>query len=78
MTNLLLRIFVPNFHSPDAPGVRSAVGTLSGAVGIAVNLLLFGAKLLRTIIGIFASAAGEMLSWCSTPAPRHEYSCACR
>ena len=53
MTKLLLRLFVPNYQDPDLPAVRSAIGKLSGALGIACNLLLFAGKL---AIGILAGS----------------------
>lgn len=46
MTNLLLRLFVKSNPSADDSRTRSAIGKLSGAVGIACNLLLFAGKLL--------------------------------
>lgn len=45
MTNTLLRLFVKHADQPKDPKVRSAVGKLSGAVGIACNLLLAAGKL---------------------------------
>ncbi len=46
MTNLLLKLFVPGYADGEYSPVRSAVGKLSGAVGIVCNVLLFGFKLL--------------------------------
>lgn len=46
MTSLLLRIFVPDHRNTGDPRVRSAIGTLSGRVGICCNVLLFVFKLL--------------------------------
>ena len=46
MTDLLLRLFVRNYRQPQDPAVRSAIGALSGAVGIGCNVLLFLLKLL--------------------------------
>ncbi len=46
MTNLLLRLFIKNYKNTSDPKVRSAVGILSGIVGIVCNLLLFAGKLL--------------------------------
>ena len=46
MTSLLLRIFVPDHRNTDEPRVRSAIGALSGRVGICCNMLLFAFKLL--------------------------------
>ena len=48
MTNFLVRLFVKDRGEPHAAHVRSAVGTLSGAVGIGCNLLLF---LLKLVVG---------------------------
>lgn len=53
MTKLLLRLFVKNGQNTKDPTVRTAVGKLSGAVGIVSNLLLFAIKL---IVGIFSSS----------------------
>ena len=46
MTNLLLKLFVRNHEHTDDPKVRTAIGTLSGWVGIACNLLLCLGKFL--------------------------------
>ena len=46
MTSLLLRLFVPNHTNTEDPHVRSAIGALSGRVGIGCNVLLFAFKLL--------------------------------
>ena len=53
MTKLLLRLFIKNPEDYTDPTVRSAVGRLSGFVGIVCNLLLFAAKL---FIGLLAGA----------------------
>ena len=61
MTNLLLRIFVRDHHNTGDTGVRSAIGTLSGAVGICCNLLLFALKLLAgTLTGSLAITADAL------------------
>ena len=61
MTKLLLRLFVKNGENPDDPKVRAAVGTLSGVVGIACSLLLFGFKLLvGTLTGSVSITADAM------------------
>ena len=52
MTNLLLRLFVKDADDTD-PRYRAGVGKLSGAVGIACNLLLFALKL---IVGTLAAS----------------------
>ena len=51
MTNLLLRIFIK--HPAHSPKGRSAIGSLSGTVGIFCNILLFAMKL---TIGILSGA----------------------
>ena len=51
MTNLLLRVFLK--HPADSAKGRSAIGSLSGTVGIFCNILLFAMKL---IIGILSGA----------------------
>ncbi len=53
MTNLLLRLFVPNIENGEDSRVRSAVGALSGGVGICANVLLFVGKIL---VGIFSGS----------------------
>ena len=45
MTNLLLRLFVPDYENREDTAIRAAVGSLSGTVGILCNLLLFAVKL---------------------------------
>lgn len=61
MTTFLLRRFVSGWESPAAPGVRAAVGRLSGIVGILCNLLLFAAKLLiGTLSGALSICADAM------------------
>ena len=52
MTNLLLRLFVKDADDTDSR-YRAGVGKLSGAVGIACNLLLFALKL---IVGTLAAS----------------------
>lgn len=61
MTKLLLRLFVKEYNQSKKPKVRSAVGKLSGVVGIICNLLLFGLKLLvGTISGSVSITADAM------------------
>lgn len=50
MTRLLLKCFVPEPLDKEDPAVRHRVGTLSGAVGICANGLLFAAKLLAGLL----------------------------
>ena len=61
MTNLLLRLFVRGYEDPKQPRARSAVGKLSGLVGILCNALLFAMKLaVGTISGSIAITADAM------------------
>ena len=58
MIGLLARWLIPNREDVRAPEVRSAYGTLCGAVGIAFNALLFLGKLLAgSISGSIAVTA---------------------
>ena len=50
MTKLLLNLFVPDHREKEDARVRSAIGALSGGVGIGANLLLFAAKLLAGLL----------------------------
>ncbi|MBE5884147.1 MAG: cation transporter [Lachnospiraceae bacterium] len=50
MVSLLSRIFIKNREDTDTPAVRQAYGILCGAVGIALNLLLFAGKFLAGYI----------------------------
>ena len=61
MTSLLLCIFVPGYRENQSPAVRSAIGSLSGAVGICCNLLLFVFKLvIGTLSGSVSITADAM------------------
>lgn len=44
MITLLTRIFIKDYQNTSSPAVRQAYGVLCGAVGIALNLLLFAGK----------------------------------
>ena len=44
MIRLLAKLFIRNRDDTGDPAVRRAYGVLCGAVGIALNALLFGAK----------------------------------
>jgi len=58
MTQLLTRLFVKNHTDVKNPAVRAAYGTLSGIVGIIVNLILFTAKFaVGTLSGSIAITA---------------------
>ena len=61
MTKLLLSLFVRSHENTADTAVRSAIGSLSGAVGICCNALLFGLKLLAGILtGSLAITADAM------------------
>ncbi len=64
MTKLLLRLFVKDSADPKNGRVRSAVGRLSGLVGILCNLLLFAGKmcigLLSGSVSITADAMNNL------------------
>ena len=62
MTSLLLKIFVPNHRQPQLPAVRSAIGSLSGAVGICCNLLMFAFKLLVGTLSGSVSITADALN----------------
>ena len=53
MTKLLLRLFVKNSDDVSNSKTRSAIGKLSGVVGIISNLLLFAGKL---IVGLLSGS----------------------
>lgn len=50
MTNFLIKLFIKDYENVKESGVRSAYGKLSGAVGIAVNLILCALKFFTGII----------------------------
>ena len=61
MTRLLLKWFVPGWNEKMNGDSRAAVGSLSGAVGIVCNLLLFFGKLLvGTLAGSVSITADAM------------------
>ena len=62
MTELLLRLFVPDHTNTDSPKVRSAVGSLAGFVGIGCNLLLCALKLLAGILSGSVSITADALN----------------
>ena len=62
MTKLLLRLFVKNYDDPAEPAVRSAIGRLSGIVGIVCNLLLFGLKLAVGILSGSVSITADAMN----------------
>ena len=61
MTNFLLRLFVRDHTNTKDPAVRSRIGSLSGFVGIACNLLLFAGKIIvGTLTGSMSITADAM------------------
>lgn len=50
MLDSLLRRFIPRYQDTHDPAVRERYGLLSGGVGLALNLLLFAAKLCAGIL----------------------------
>ena len=50
MLEFLLRRFIPRYQDTHDPAVRERYGLLSGGVGLALNLLLFAAKLCAGIL----------------------------
>ena len=62
MTKLLLRLFVKDYRKKEKPAVRSAVGRLSGVVGILCNCLLFGVKLFVGVVTGSVSVTADALN----------------
>ena len=50
MTKLLTRLFVKNSDNTSDPAVRKSYGTLSSVVGIIINLILAGIKILAGVL----------------------------
>ena len=62
MTKLLLKLFVRDHEHTDDPKVRTAIGTLSGWVGIACNLLLCLGKFLAGSVTGSVSITADALN----------------
>ncbi len=62
MTKLFLRLFIKNSHNAKDPKVRSAIGKLSGTVGILCNLLLAAAKLFVGIVSGAVSITADAMN----------------
>ena len=62
MISFLLRKFIPDQRSLEDPQVRSAIGALSGRVGIGCNLLLFAFKLLVGTLSGSVSITADALN----------------
>lgn len=62
MTQLLLRLFVPDYQNPSMPGVRSAIGKFAGLVGIVCNVLLFIGKLFAGLLAGSVSIIADAMN----------------
>ncbi len=62
MTKFLLRLFVKHYEDTEDSRVRSAIGSLSGTVGIGCNGLLFLGKLLAGILTGSVSITADALN----------------
>ncbi len=62
MTDLLLRLFVKDHTDTGSSRVRSAIGALSGYVGICCNLLLFLLKLIAGTLAGSVSVTADALN----------------
>ena len=60
--NFLLKKLMPDLENAQSEATRSAVGTLSGTVGIGVNLMLFLGKLLAGILSGSVSVTADALN----------------
>ena len=50
MKKLLVKLFIKNYKNTKDPIVRANYGSLAGFVGIFVNIILFGIKVLAGVI----------------------------
>lgn len=62
MTELLIRIFVPNRDKTEDPSVRGRYGAMAGIVGIICNLLLFSGKLLIGVMSRSVSITADAVN----------------
>ena len=62
MTNLLLKLFIPNTQNHADPKVRAQVGRLSGVIGILANILLFAGKLLAGLVSGSVSIVADSMN----------------
>jgi len=62
MTHLLLRLFVRNHQDVQDPHTRTAIGALSGWVGIGCNLLLFAVKIIIGMISGSVSISADAMN----------------
>ena len=62
MTQLLLRLFIKNPEETQDTKTRTAIGSLSGIVGILCNLLLFTMKLLVGTLAASVSITADAMN----------------
>ena len=62
MVSLLIRKLVPDIKDPRQPHVRRSVGSICGACGIFLNLLLFLGKLIMGILTHSIAIVGDALN----------------
>ena len=62
MISLILKRIIPDHVSPEDPTVRNRCGTLSGGIGIALNLLLCAGKLIAGIATGAISVTADALN----------------
>lgn len=59
LLNFILSKFIKNYDDTQNPQVRTACGNFSGVLGIILNLILFGAKLLSGILTASISVTAD-------------------
>ncbi|MBQ8768200.1 MAG: cation transporter, partial [Oscillospiraceae bacterium] len=62
MTKLLLKLFIKHPEGTGDPKTRSAIGKLSGVVGIIANLLLFAGKLVAGLLSGSVSITADAMN----------------
>ena len=62
MTNLLLRLFIRNYDRENPAASHSAIGKLSGIVGVVCNLLLFLGKLIMGLLSGSVSIVADAVN----------------
>ena len=62
MTKLLFKLFIKNYDNPENTDVRKNYGSLSGIVGICVNLLLSIIKLVAGLISASSAIIADALN----------------
>ena len=62
MTQWFLHVFIKQYEQPDLPAVRTAVGRLSGIVGLLCNIVLFCGKLFIGIVSGSVSITADAMN----------------